>query len=138
MALGFGALAALGVALTPEKAPVATFSRASGNQYRPEDLIGTSDRAGGDPVSGLMAPANPPRRIQAAAGGVRTGVVAPIGQTSDLTVRLRATDRSRATETARQISQIPGGGDTNVTINMRDRTRLNSLRTREKIREINK
>lgn len=137
MAAGLGALAALGIALTPKMTPVASFSRGSGNKYRPEERMGVSDHVPGEPVPGLMAPSTPPRRIIPARNNVRTSVVAPMGQTSDLSVRMRAEDQSRAAETARQIAQIPGAGDSNVTINYRDRTKLRSLRTREKIREIN-
>lgn len=137
MALGLGAMAALGIALTPKMAPVATFSRGSGNKFRPEERMGVADSIPGEPVAGQMAPSMPPRRIEAGQPGVRTAVVASMNQTSDLSVRMRATDHSRAAETARQISQMPGSGDTNVTVNYRDRTKLRSLRTREKIRDIN-
>lgn len=136
LALGLGSLAALGIALTPRTAPVATFSRSSGNKFRPEDRMGVADNIPGEPVPGQMAPSNPPRRMGVAVPGVRTAVVAPLDSTSDLSVRMRATDQSRAAETARQIAQIPGSGHSNVTINYRDRTRIGSLRTREKIREI--
>lgn len=136
MALGLGALAALGVAMTPRSTPVASFSRASGNNFRPEERMGVADNIPGEPVSGEMAPSAPPRRIEVSQPGVRTTVVAPMRQVSDLSVKMRATDYSRAADTARQLAQIPGSGDTNVTINYRDRTKLRSLRTREKIREI--
>jgi hypothetical protein len=135
MAIGLGALAALGIAMTPSTPPVATFSRTSGNKYRPESM-GTADSIPGEPIPGDMAPGAPPRRVVGNQPGVRTTVVAPLRKTSDLMVRMRATDMSRAAETARQLAQIPGSGDTSVTINYRDRTKINSLRTREKIREI--
>jgi hypothetical protein len=135
MALGLGALAALGIALT-RATPVASFSRASGNSLRPEERAGVADNIPGEPIPGLMAPSMPPRRVEAAMPNVRTTVVAPMNNASDLSVRMKATDRSRAAETARQLSQIPGSGYSNVTVNYRDRTKIGSLRTREKIREI--
>lgn len=136
MALGLGALAALGVAMTPRVAPIASFSRVSSNKYRPDSVVGVPDSIPGEPVAGHMAPSSPPRRIVAAQPGVRTTLVAPMRSTSDLSVQMKATDQSRAAETARILAQIPGSGDTNVTINYRDRTKIRSLRTREKIREI--
>ena len=135
-AIGLGAAAALGIAMTPRVAPMASFSRQSGNRLRPEEKMGVADSIPGEPVPGQMAPSTPPRRIVQGQPGVRTGVVAPMGQTSDLSITMRATDRSRAAETSRLLSQIPESGDTNVTINYRDRTKLRSLRTREKIREM--
>ena len=134
IAMGAGALAALGVAFTARRPAMATFSRGSSNKYRPEERIGSPDHVPGEPMPGEMAPTNPPRRLTPGQPGVRTTMVAPMGATSDLTVRMKATDHSRAAETARQIAMIPGTGDTNVTINYRDRTKLGSLRTREKIR----
>lgn len=134
MALGIGALAALGIALTSRTPAMATFSRVSSNRYRPEDRLGVADSIPGEPISGQMAPSRPPRTVTQAQPGVRTTVIAPMGNTSDLSVRMKATDQSRAAETSRLIAQIPGNGDTNVTINYRDRTKLASLRTREKIR----
>lgn len=136
VAMGVGVLAALGVALTSRIPAMATFSRTSSNQYNPEEMIGSKDHIPGEPMPGEMAPTNRPRRMIASQPGVRTTVVAPMGATSDLTVKMRATDHSRAAETARQIAMIPGTGDTNVTINYRDRTKLGSLRTKERIRDI--
>jgi hypothetical protein len=136
IAIGLGTLTALGIAMTPSTTPIASFSRSSGNKYRPEDRMGVADNIPGEPVAGEMAPSMPPRRVIQAQPGVRTSVIAPMRQTSDLSVRMRATDMSRASETARQLAQIPGSGDTSVTINYRDHTKLRSLRTREKIREI--
>lgn len=136
LALGIGSLAALGIALTPNKTPVASFSRASGNKFRPEERMGVSDSIPGEPVPGQMAPSMPPRRIEAASPNVRTAMVSPMNSTSDLSIRMKATDQSRAAETARQAAQIPGSGHSNVTVNYRDHTRIGSLRTREKIREI--
>lgn len=135
MALGLGALAALGIALAPRTSPVATFSRASSNKHRPEDRIGVSDTIPGEAIPGTMS-SMPPRRIEMERPNVKTSVVTPLNRTSDLSVRMRATDQSRAAETARQIAQIPGSGHTNVTINYRDRTKIGSLRNRERIREI--
>lgn len=135
-AIGLGALATLGVALTRNRAPVASFSRVSGNKYRPEETMGVSDSVPGEPVAGIMAPSSPPRRTVHDQPGVKTSVVVPLRQTSDLSVRMKATDQSRAAETVRMLSQIPGTGESNVTINYRDRTKLRSLRTREKIREM--
>ncbi len=135
MALGLGSLAALGIAMTSRKTPVASFSRSSGNSFRPEQRMGVSDNIPGEPVSGSMAPSAPPRRTEIPQPGVRTTVVAPMGRTSDLSVRMKATDQSRAAETSRLISRVQDG-NTNVTINYRDRTKIGSLRTREKIREL--
>lgn len=135
LAIGLGALAALGVAMTPRQSPVASFSRASGNKYRPEDRMGVSDTIPGEPMAGQMA-TSPPRREGVPPPNVRTTVIAPMGQTTDLSVRMRAIDQSRAAETTRQISMIPGSGDTNVTVNYKDRTRIGSLRNREKMRRI--
>jgi len=136
MAVGLGALAALGVALTPNKRrPIATFSRTSSNRYRPEEMIGVPGAIPGEPTPGEMS-SNPPRRVMEGSPGVRKAMVAPMRNTSDLTVQMHAFDHSRAADTARQVAMIPGSGDTNVTINYRDRTKLRSLRTREQIREI--
>lgn len=136
MAVGLGALAAMSISLTSHTPPTASFSRSSGNKFRPEERMGVADNIPGEPVAGQMAPSAPPRRMVSGQPGVKTAVVAPMAQTSDLSVRMRAVDASRAAETARQISQIPNGGDTNVTVNYRDRTKLRSLRTRERIRDI--
>lgn len=136
MALGLGALAALGVAMTPKRTPVATFGRPSSNRFRPEERMGVADSIPGEPVAGQMAPSQPPRRMESAVPNVKRAVVAPFDSTSDLSVTMKATDQSRASETARQLAMIPGSGDTNVTINYRDRTKLRSLRTRERIREM--
>lgn len=136
LALGLGAIAALGIALTPNTSPVATFSRKSGNSMRPEERMGVADSIPGEPVLGIMSPSSPPRRIEPGRPNVNTSVVAPMNRTSDLSVRMQATNQSRAAETARLLSQIPGGNYSNVTVNYRDRTKLHSLRTREKIREI--
>lgn len=136
LALGLGAIAALGIAMSPRRMPVATFGRPSGNKFRPEERMGVADSIPGEPVAGQMAPSAPPRRIGNVSQGVKKAVVAPFDSTSDLSVTMRATDSSRAAETARKLSMIPGSGDTNVTINYRDNTKLRSLRTRERIREM--
>lgn len=135
IAIGLGALAVLGVAMTHGSTPVANFSRASSNQYKAENHIGVNDYIPGEPMPGEMATA-PPRREVGNQPGVRTAVVAPMRQTSDLYVKMKSEDHSRAAETARQLSMIPGSGNTNVTVNYRDRTRLRSLRTRDKIQQI--
>lgn len=137
MALGVGALAALGVALTPNLAPVASFSRGSGNKFRPEERMGVADSIPSEPVPGQMAPSAPPRRVAAAKQGVRKSVIASMNQTSDLYVRMKAKDQDRAADTSRMLASIPTSGDSNVTINYRDKTNLRSLRTKERIREIN-
>lgn len=135
IALGLGALAVAGILTTRRESAVPSFTRASSNQYRPESMMGVTDHETGEAVAGQMAPTNPPRRRGVSPGGVTTAVMAPLGQTSDITVEMRATDRSRAAETARQLSEIPGARFTSTTINYKDRNRLGSLRGREKIRE---
>jgi len=136
IALGLGAMALMGSILSNRKTPMATFSRRSSNKARPEEMMGVQDRIPGEPISGQMAPTNPPRRVIPGNAGVRTAVVAPLGQTSDITVKMKGADRSSAAETSRQIAAMTGSGNTNVTINYRDRTKLRSLRTRENVREI--
>jgi len=135
LALGVGIMAAAGIAMT-RATPVATFGQRSGNKYRPEAHIAVPDTIPGEPVPGIMAPQGPPIRQHVSSRGVRRGVVAPLAYTSDVEVRMKATDWSRASETARRISMIPGSSESNITVNYRDKTRLRSLRTRDRIREM--
>lgn len=135
LAIGLGALAALGVVMTPRTAPQASFNRTSANKYRPEAL-GVADNIPGEAVPGYMAPGNPPRRMEEAPRSTRTAVVAPLSRTSDLSVKMNASDRNAVAETIRQVAQVPGTDSTNVTVNYRDRNRYRSLRSRDKIRDI--
>jgi hypothetical protein len=115
-----------GQALAPE----------SGNHFRPEEEIGVDGHIPGEPDAGAMAPANPPRRIRPAQQGVRTAVVAPMGRTTELEVRMKGEDRDRSAEAARLASRIAApSGNSNTHVTYRDTTRLDSLRTRGKIRE---
>jgi len=83
-----------------------------------------------------MAPANPPRRIRPAPSGVRTAVVAPIGRTTELEVHMQADDRGRAAEASKIATRLATpAGNSHVSITYRDTTRLDSLRTKERIRE---
>jgi hypothetical protein len=83
-----------------------------------------------------MAPANPPRRIRPAQGGVRTAVVAPISRTTELEVHMQADDRGRAAEASKIATRLAApAGNSHVSITYRDTTRLDSLRTKERIRE---
>jgi hypothetical protein len=108
----------------------------SGNAQRPEERIGVEDRIPGEPEPGAMAPANPPRMVRSARQGVRTSVVAPMGRATQLEVHMKADDRSRAAEAARLAARLASGdGNSSTTINYRDTTRLDSLRTRDKVRE---
>lgn len=134
LAIGFGALAALGVALTPRRAPMASFSRASSNSYRPEHQIGVSDHIPGEAIPGQMS-SNPPRRQSPTSANVKTAIVAPLGRTSDLSVKTTTTDRDRTTELIRQVAHIPSG-DSNVTVNYKDNSKMKSLRFKDRVREI--
>jgi hypothetical protein len=108
----------------------------SGNRFRPEEKIGVDGHVPGEPETGVMAPANPPRRIRPAQGGVRTAVVAPIGRTTELEVHMQADDRGRAAEASKIATRLAApAGNSHVSITYRDTTRLDSLRTKERIRE---
>lgn len=108
----------------------------SANAHRPEERVGVDGHAAGDPESGSLAPANPPRRVRPAQEGVRTAIVAPIRRTTDLEVHMKADDQGRAAEVSKLASRLAApSGNSNVSITYRDRTRLNSLRTKTRIRE---
>ena len=104
----------------------------SGNAFTPEDRAGVSDQAPGGAWEGSRA-SRPRRNMIQSDPQMRTTLVAPIHETADLDVRIRATDRSRAHETARVMSQIATRGDSNVTINYSGQKRR-SLRSRDKLR----
>jgi hypothetical protein len=138
-ALGVGAAVAVGAGIlfgslrSPRKGQALA---PSGNRFRPEEKIGVDGHVPGEPETGVMAPANPPRRIRPAQGGVRTAVVAPIGRTTELEVHMRADDRGRAAEASKIATRLAApAGNSHVSITYRDTTRLDSLRTKERIRE---
>jgi hypothetical protein len=107
-------------------------SRSSGNAFRPEDRAGVSDQAPGGAWEGSGA-ARPRRNLIPSTNQMKTAMVAPIHETADLDVRMRAKDRSRAHETARMLSQMATRGDSNITVNYSGQNRR-SLRSREKLR----
>jgi hypothetical protein len=61
--------------------------------------------------------------------------VAPLGETRDLDVKLRARDRHRAARTAKMMSQMSTDGDSSITVNYRDQMKPGSFRTQERMRE---
>jgi len=107
----------------------------SGNRHRPEERIGVDGHIPGEPTTGAMAAANPPRTMRADTRGVRTAVVAPIHHNTNLEVRMRTEDQGRAQELAKHLAQMSSSGESQVTINYRDANRANSLRSQERIRE---
>jgi hypothetical protein len=129
--IGLAAAAVLGVASTSLRdKPTATFGRPSESRYRAEEM----GQASPDGDVGTRAPANPPRHVIPAQRHVQTAVAAPLGETRDLDVQLRAQDQSRAHETAKLISRMSTNGDSHITVNYRGRMKPGSLRTREKVR----
>jgi hypothetical protein len=139
-ALGVGAAVAVGAGIlfgslrSPRKGQA--LAPPSGNRFRPEEKIGVDGHVPGEPEPGVMAPANPPRRIRPAPSGVRTVVVAPIGRTTELEVHMQADDRGRAAEASKIATRLATpAGNSHVSITYRDTTRLDSLRTKERIRE---
>jgi hypothetical protein len=109
------------------------FGRDSGSRYRPEEVAGVSDQAPGGAQEGSRA-ARPRRTAVPAAAQTRTAIVAPLGETADLDVRMRAPDRARAVETTKTLRRLATDGDSNITINYRNPKRA-SLRARERMRE---
>ena len=137
--LGIGAAVAAGAGLlfgslrSPRKGQALA---PSGSRFRPEEKIGTDGGIPGEPETGAMAPANPPRRVRPARGNVRTAVVAPIGRSTELEVHLKAEDRGQAAEASKLAARFAApAGNSHVSITYRDTTRLDSLRTKERIRE---
>lgn len=110
------------------------FGRDSGSRYRPEEGAGVSDQTPGGAMEGSRA-ARPRRTLIPSLPQTRTATVAPLGETADLDVRMRAQDRSRAQETAKTLRRIATDGDSNVTINYQSQKRT-SLRSRERMRDV--
>jgi hypothetical protein len=136
LGLGLAAAAVAGVLTGRVRHRKASFSVPSSNSYRPEERMGVDGHVPGEPNAGAMAPSNPPRSIRPAPQGVRTAVVAPMQQSTDVDVQMRAPDRSRSAEVTRTISKMTTDGDSNLTINYRDGSHLGRLRTKERIREV--
>lgn len=131
---GLAAAAVAGVISGSVRPRRASFAIPSGNAHRPEERVGVNGQVPGEPVPGTMAPANPPRNMMPGPASVRTAVVAPLQQTSDVDVAMRAPDRSRAAEVTRTIGRMTTDGDSNLTINYRDGSRMGSLRAKERVR----
>jgi hypothetical protein len=133
-AAGVAAAAIAGIATT-RLGPSPAFGRTSASSYRPEEAHPGRDHVPGDGAAGSRAPAKPPRVVQPAPAQTRTTVVAPLGETRDLDVKLRASDRQRAHRTARMMSQMATDGDSTVTINYRDQMKPKSFRSKERMRD---
>jgi hypothetical protein len=139
---GLGVAAVAGLLTTSLKSPrqeamsAPGYGARSSNSYRPEHMIGTTDQASGDPVTGSGAPTSPPRRIVEAQPGTKTMVVAPMRQAVDLEVRTKASDRDKAAEQAKIMARMSTDGDSLVTVNYRTGLRRNSLRMQEKFRDM--
>lgn len=129
-------LAALGILSTPAETPRASFDRPSANKYRPEETLSGSDHIPGEPVTGSMAPSNPPRTVQPGPQGVSRAVVAPMGTRRDTEVTMQARDRDAAAEQARYMAKLSQSGPLTTIINYRSNLKPYSLRHREKVREI--
>lgn len=137
LVIGAGVAIAMvaGVATTSiaRKGAEPVFGRDSGNRYRTEEGAGVPDQAPGGGQEGSRA-ARPRRTAIPTPAQTRTAVVAPIGETADLDVQMRAPDRARAVETTKMLRRLATDGDSNITINYRDPKRT-SLRSRERMRD---
>jgi hypothetical protein len=134
--VGIAIAMAAGVATTwfSMKGARAVFGQSSSNQYHPEEGAGVSGGTPGSAWEGSRA-ARPRRASVASTQQTRTAVVAPIGETADMDVRMRVPDRSRAQETAKMLRRVATDGDSNVTINYRESKRQ-SLRARERMKDM--
>jgi hypothetical protein len=137
VAMGVGVAIAMAAGIATRSIPRlgvrAVFGRDSANRYHPEDGAGVSNAAPGAASEGTRA-AKPRRTLIPSQPQTRTSIVAPLGETADLDVRMRAPDRARAHETAKILTRAATDGDSNVTINYRDQKRR-SLRARERMRD---
>ena len=134
LGLGVAAAAIAGIASTHLESPDAVFGRDSSNGYRPEEKAPGHDIPGEGPA-GSRAPSRPRRNVQPAPSQTHTAIVAPLGETRDLDVKLRARDRQRAARTAKMMSQMSTDGDSSITVNYRDQMKPGSFRTQERMRE---
>jgi hypothetical protein len=134
LGMGVAAAAIAGIASTHLESPDAVFGRDSSNGYRPEEK-NPGHEIPGDGPAGSRAPSRPRRNVVPAPATTRTAIVAPLGETRDLDVKLRARDRQRASRTARMMSQMSTDGDSSVTVNYRDQMKPGSFRTQERMRE---
>jgi len=130
---GVGMVLGLGVAVAAAAGiATGTMDKRGTSALRPDDRAGVSDQAPGGAWEGSMA-SRPRRSLIESAPQMRTSMVAPIQETADMDVRMRAKDRSRAHETAKIMSQIATRGDSNVTINYTGQNRR-TLRSKERLR----
>ena len=134
--LGVALAAAAGVATGSMKsqAAIAVFDRPSANRFRPEDRAGISNQVPGGAWEGSRA-SRPRRQMVGAPAQTSTTLVAPINETADMDVQIRAKDRSRAIETSKLLSRIATDGDSNITINYTNQKRT-SLWSRERMRTV--
>ncbi|MGD0905147.1 MAG: hypothetical protein ABR924_19820, partial [Terracidiphilus sp.] len=87
---GLAAAAVAGIATTHLDRPSPAFGRDSSSTYRPEEGAPEPDTIPGEGQAGSRAPSKPPRSVQSAPATTKTTVVAPLGETRDLDVNLRA------------------------------------------------
>jgi hypothetical protein len=131
--IGAGIAIAAGI-ITTSIRPTPVFGRNSGNSYNTEDGAGVSNTTPGAAREGSRA-SRPKRRLVNSVSQTRTAIVAPLGDTADLDVRMRATDRSRTIETAKMLSRVATDGDSNITINYND-NKHTSLRSKERMKDM--
>jgi hypothetical protein len=132
---GLAAAAIAGIATTRLESPVSSFGRDSGGRYRPEENAPGRDQHPQDGEAGSRAPSRPARSIQQTPAHTRTAIVAPLGESRDLDVQLRAKDHQRAAHTAKMMSRMATDGNSTVTINYRDQMKPKSFRTKERMRD---
>jgi hypothetical protein len=130
-----GLVLGIGVALAAVGGIASTsFSMRSSNNFRPEDVSGTPNSSPGSAHEGTRS-ARPARTLVGSKTQTRTAMVAALGQTADLDVRMKAKDRSRAHETTKMLRRMATDGDSNVTINYKESNRK-SLRSKERMKDM--
>jgi len=138
--LGVGLAIAAGAGLlfnrprNPKQLATAKMSRPSG--HRPEERIGTDGAIPGEPITGSMAPTNPPKSVRYVEKGVRTTMVAPMNRTSNVEATIVTDSARQGADYSRAAAMMSSNGDVNATINYKVNNKLGSLRNRERIREI--
>ena len=108
----------------------------SSNEHRPEERIGVDGGIPGEAVTGSMAPTNPPRRPVYKQDGVSTAMVSPVNRNTRVEATIRTNESRKAVDLSRAVSQLASNGNVNATINYKVSNKLDSLRTRERIREL--
>jgi hypothetical protein len=110
----------------------------SSNAHRPEEKIAVADHVPGEPIAGVRSSVNPKRRVLPPPPSVKTMVVAPMRQSTDLEVRAKAPDRNGQIEVAKMAERMASGnGYNNVTVNRVGgwKDSASKLRLREQIRD---